>query len=197
MFVEGSIASIYDWSATPGSNSSVGGVNIAEGMSPALVNDAMRQILAIIRQTFDPSLQTFLVNSAQLPIANGGTGAASAAAALAALGGLSSTYRDIVPVSKSAAFTFADSERGQGINYSGAAAAATINPNATTAITTGATYVILNSGTGALTITRGGGVTLNKNGSTTSSDAVLAQGGVATLIKWATDFWTITGSGIS
>lgn len=190
--------SVYDWSATPGSNTSVGGVNIAEGMSPALVNDAIRMALSIIRQTFDPSLQNFLNASVQLPIANGGTGAATAATALAALGGLSSAYQNIPVITKSAAFTFADADKGSGYYYNGAAAAATINPFGTTPIAQGAVFTIVNRGTGALTVTRGSGVTLYKNGSTTSSDAVIAIGGQASVIHWGgPDEWTITGSGIS
>ena len=190
--------SVYDWSSTAGSNTSVGGVNIAEGMSPALVDDAMRQIMAICRSTFDPSLQNFLNASAQLPIANGGTGAASAAAALAALGGLAATYRDLPSGNnQSAAFTFADAMRGGGVDYTGGAAAATLNQYATTPIGVRGVIVVRNNGSGALTITPGGAASLKKNGATSSSTATLAIGGVATLIQWNQDDWTITGSGIS
>jgi len=192
------MSSIFDWSATPSSNGTVGGINIAEGMSPALVNDAIRAAIAIIRQTFDPSLQTFLNATAQLPIANGGTGAANAGAALVALGALSSIYRDVCGgQNQSAAFNFTDVMRGCGVDYTGAAATATINPNSITAIGVRGVIVIRNAGTGALTINPGSGVTLKKNGATSSSAAVLAVGGVATLIQWNTDDWTITGSGIS
>lgn len=190
--------SVYDWSTTAGSNTSVGGVNVAEGMSPALVDDAMRQIMAIVRATFDSSLQSFLANSAQLPIANGGTGAATAAAALTALGGLGIAFQDLPGGNnQSAAFTFADAMRGGGVDYTGAAAAATINPHSTTAIGVRGVICLRNSGTGALTVTPGSGVTLKKNGATSSSNATLAVGGVATLIQWNTDDWSITGSGIS
>lgn len=39
---------VEDWSVTAGSNTSVGAVSIAEGMSPAGVNNAMREIMAQI-----------------------------------------------------------------------------------------------------------------------------------------------------
>jgi hypothetical protein len=192
--------SIYDWSATPDSNSTVGGKNIAEGMSPALVDDAIRQIMGIVRGTFDLSLQNFLANTAPLPIANGGTNATTAATALAALGGLALTYQDLPGGAfspQTAAFSFTDAMRGGGVDYTGAAAAATINPHSTTAIGIRGVIVLRNSGTGALTVTPGTGVTLKKNGATTSANAVLAIGGVASLIQWNQDDWSITGSGIS
>lgn len=191
------MASIFDWSATASSNTTCDGIGTNTGMSPANVDNVFRSIMALVRNSFASALQNFLAGTAALPVANGGTAATDAATALTNLGALASTYRDIVPVAKTGAFTFADSERGQGINYTGAAAAATINPNATTSITTGATYVIRNAGTGALTLTRGAGVTLKQNGSTTSADAVLAVGGQATLVKWGADDWTVSGSGLS
>jgi len=42
------MTSIRDWSATAGSNTSVGGVSIAEGWSPADVNNAIRGLMAEI-----------------------------------------------------------------------------------------------------------------------------------------------------
>lgn len=191
------MASIFDWSSTASSNVTCDGLNTNTGMTPANVDNVFRSIMAIIRQTFAAALQNFLAGTAALPVANGGTGATDAAGARAALGALPDTYRDLPLITKTTAFTFADSERGGRIRYTGAAAAATINPNATTSITDGAVYVIRNKGSGVLTITRGSGVSLLKNGSTTSSNASLAVGGVATLVRDGTDDWIITGSGIS
>ena len=189
--------SLFDWSSTEASNTTIGGYGSNTGMSPANVDNVLRAIVSITRATFATALQNFLAGSAPLPVANGGTGGTDAATALTAIGALSSLYRDLPLTTKSAAFTLADAERSNRVNYTGAAAAATINPNSTTSITDGAFYVIRNNGSGSLTITRGAGVTLKKNGSITSADAILAVGGVGTLIRWATDDWAITGSGIS
>jgi hypothetical protein len=49
--------SIYDWSATPAENTSVGGVNIAEGCPAANMNDAVRQIMAIVRTTLEQDMR--------------------------------------------------------------------------------------------------------------------------------------------
>ena len=191
------MASIFDWSSTESSNVTIGGYNTNTGMTPANVDNVFRAIASIVRQTFSSALQAFLGGTAALPVANGGTGATDAATALSNLGGLADDYRDIPIIVKSGAFTFADNERASGILYNGAAAAATINPSATTPITRGAAYPINNVGSGALTITRGAGVNLRKNGETTSSDAVIALGGAATLVNWDTDYWVITGVGVS
>lgn len=191
------MSSIFDWSSTASSNTTLDSLNVNTGMSPSNVDNAFRSLMALIRNSFASALQNFLAGTAPLPLANGGTGGTDQPSALSAIGALSSTYRDLPITAKSSAFTFADTDRATAINYTGAAAAATINPNATTSITTGATIVIRNAGTGAITITRGSGVTLKKNGSTTSADATLSIGGVATLVKWGTDDWSITGSGIS
>lgn len=191
------MSSIFDWSPTAASNTTIDGIGTGTGMSPANVDNVFRSIAALVRGSFASALQTFFAGSAALPLANGGTGGTDAPTALAALGALSSAYRDLPIVAKSAAFTFADSERSSGINYTGVAAAATINPNGTTALSAGATYVLRNAGSGALTITRGSGVSLKANGSTTSADSVLAIGGTATLIRWAADDFTISGSGLS
>lgn len=40
---------ISEWSSTPASNTDVGGINIAEGMSPSDVNNAMREMMAQIK----------------------------------------------------------------------------------------------------------------------------------------------------
>lgn len=184
--------SVSDYNTNPALNTSINGTDIGEGAAAAGYNDALRQIMADIK-----TWTVAYAITAPVSIANGGTGQTTAVAGLAALGGLSAVYRDLIPISKSAAFTFADSERGSGMYYSGAAAAATINPEATTAITYGAAYVIYNGGTGVLTVTRGAGVSLYKNGANVNADAAIAVNGQATLIKWGANFWTINGSGVS
>lgn len=193
------MASIFDWSSTAASNTAVDGININTGCSPANLDNADRSLMAIIRQSFASALQTFFAGSAPLPVANGGTSAADAATALTNLGGLSSAYRDLPSVNKSAGFTFADSERGGGLTFSGSSpATATLNAHATTAITVGAVYVIYVTGSANLTVSAAGGVSLAKNGATSSSStAVIAPGGIATLVQWGTDVWTINGVGIS
>lgn len=85
------MGTLFDWSTTAGSNTSVDTINIAEGCPAGNVNNAMRSIMALVRNSFAAGLQTFLAGSSPLAIANGGTGATTAAAARAALGAAASS----------------------------------------------------------------------------------------------------------
>jgi hypothetical protein len=170
-------------------------------MTPANVDNVFRSIMSLVRSSFASALQTFFAGTSALPVANGGTGATSAGSALTALGALASTYQGINPATKTGNFTFADSEAGRGMLYLpsplSTAGVATIDPEATTAITIGAVYPIANYATAALTVTAGTGVTLKVNGGAAVTSAVIAANGVGTLVKWGADNWILTGSGIS
>lgn len=72
------MASIFDWSSTASSNTTIDGVNVAESCPPGGINNAIRSMTAIIRQTFHSALQTFLL-SADLPTARTNLGLGSAA----------------------------------------------------------------------------------------------------------------------
>lgn len=45
--------SASEFSTTPGANTTIGGVNVAEDCSPAGINDAIRYIAAVVRDTAD------------------------------------------------------------------------------------------------------------------------------------------------
>lgn len=110
-------------------------------------------------------------------------------------GGIEIGYRDIPQIAKAAAFALDATMRGEHVYYTGAAAAATINTNATTALPVGTAIVIVNDGSGALTLTRAGGVALLWNG--TDANRTLSTGGMATLLKVAADRWFVSGMGVS
>lgn len=54
-----------DYSATPASNTSIAGINIAEGCSPANINNAFRQLMADARTFSDnsPTASTFMAKA--------------------------------------------------------------------------------------------------------------------------------------
>jgi hypothetical protein len=193
------MAGIHAWSATAGSNTSVAGVGINTGMSPANVDNAMRAIMAEVKVSFAAGLESFFNGTASLPVASGGTGAATAALARTSLGALADTFKGIPMTAKSSAFAFAIADEGVGCRYTGAAAAATINPVATTAYTVGAVIPVRNAhnATGALTLTRGLGVALRIAGQTTDQNITLAVGGYGVLVHEASDVWFFSGVGAS
>jgi hypothetical protein len=193
------MAGIHAWSPDAGTNTSVAGININTGMSPANVDNAIRAAMSEIKVSFASGLETFFTGVTALPIANGGTAATSAAAALTSLGALAATYKGIPMTAKSSAFAFAIADEGVGCRYTGAAAAATINPVSTTAYTVGAVIPVRNAhnATGALTLTRGLGVSLRIAGLTTDQNIALAVGGYGVLIHEASDVWLFVGTGAS
>jgi hypothetical protein len=193
------MAGIFAWSSTAGSNTTVGGVSIPTGMSPANVDNALRAIAAEVRVSFHADLESFLNGTAALPIANGGTGGTSAATALSALGGLATTYKGLPFTSKSGAFTFGTTDEGVGIRYTGAAASATINPVGSTSYTVGAVIPVrvAHNASGALTLTRGSGVSLRIAGQTTDQNVTCAVGSYCVLIHEASNVWMAIGTGIS
>jgi hypothetical protein len=144
-----------------------------------------------------PTNTTQIATTAFVKAQGYATLAAPAFTGLATYLGFEVGFRDLQPVTKNAAFTFADSDRGKGIYYTGAAAAATIDPFATTPINVGAVIPIYNNGSGTMTLTRGAGVNLYLNGSTTSANVAVPQGKRANLIQWAQNIWTVEGAGLS
>jgi hypothetical protein len=178
--------------STPSLNVSINGINIGEGMARSDMNNALRQMMADIKTWTDAYAVTVPIS-----IAQGGTGQITAPLGLAALGGLGSAYQRLPQVAKSAAFTLDTTMDGGHVRYTGAAAAGTINPNATTNLPRDYVTVLVNDGSGAVTITRGAGVALIWASSGADANRVLAVGGIATLLQVSTDRWFITGAGLS
>lgn len=80
------MADLFDWSTTADSNTTVDGTNIAEACAAGNLNNGLRSVMALVRNSFATALKTFLNGTAPLPIANGGTAATTASAARTALG---------------------------------------------------------------------------------------------------------------
>lgn len=77
---------LWDYSSTAASNTSCEGENINTGMSPGLVDNGLRNIIAMLVNSFASALEGFFTGASALPIANGGTGGTTAGAARTALG---------------------------------------------------------------------------------------------------------------
>ena len=75
--------SFGDWSTTAGSNTSIGGISIAENCPPSNLNNAQREMMAELRVAFNPALDPFHASG-------------SLAAARTALGALGSAGTELV-----------------------------------------------------------------------------------------------------
>jgi len=71
---------ISEWSSTPGSNTDIDGINIAEGCAPSGINDAIREMMSQVKDLYSGT------TGDAIAIAGGGTGATTASAARTALG---------------------------------------------------------------------------------------------------------------
>jgi hypothetical protein len=98
-----------------------------------------------------------------------------------------------------ATYTFATTDPGKLVRQTaGGTHTYTVNPFATTAIPVGSVILVRNAvGAGVLTLARGAGVAFYANGATTSANASLAAGAVATLVHEATDSWLVLGVGVT
>jgi len=88
------MAGLFNWSSTAGSNTTVDGVNIAEGCPAGNLNNGIRSVMAMIRSTFSQTLEGFLAGTSALSLTAGGTSATSASGARTNLGLGSAALQD-------------------------------------------------------------------------------------------------------
>jgi hypothetical protein len=103
-------------------------------------------------------------------------------------------YRAIPLAAKSASYTLALGDVGQGVSTSAGVA---VPANATIAFAIGDTIAPYNNSAAAITITQASGATLRLAGSASSGNRTLAQRGLGTLIKVGSDEWVMSGTGAS
>lgn len=66
------MSDIFDWSATAGNNTTVDGIGINTGMNPGNVDNALRSVMALIRNTFVSGWQGLFAGTASgIPVSNG------------------------------------------------------------------------------------------------------------------------------
>jgi hypothetical protein len=184
---------ITEWDPAPANNSDIAGVNIAEGCPAGGINDSIRAVMAQfaswLASTAGPLLKSGgAVSGALTGIGNGST-VLDANGVSRGVG-----YRNIPLTAKTAAYTIALSDVGQGVSTS---ATLTVPANATTAFAIGDAIALYNNSGSSNSITAASGVTLRLAASSTTGTRTLAARGLATLIKVGSDEWVISGAGVS
>lgn len=71
---------ISEWSSTPGNNTDIDGINIAEGCAPSGINDAIREMMSQVKDLYSGT------TGDAIGVAGGGTGATTASGARTNLG---------------------------------------------------------------------------------------------------------------
>lgn len=184
---------ITDWDSAPANNSDIAGINIAEGCPAGGINDAIRTLMAQVAAW---------LGGANAPLAKSGgamtgavTGLANGSSVIDGNGAARTIgYRTVPLTSKTTSYSIALADVGQGISTS---AGITVPANATTPFAIGDTIAIYNNSASSITITQASGVTLRLVGTATSGSRTLAQRGLCTLLKVASDEWVVSGGGLS
>lgn len=180
---------VSDWDVSASNNADIAGINIAEGCPAAGINDAIRTLMAQVA-TWIASATGPLMRTAANAIAN----------AVKISDGQSSPtdryigYRSLPFTASTAGRTLALTDVGMGIPTTGGI---TVPPNSSVAFAIGDTVSVYNNSGSSVTLSQGSGVTIRLVGTSTTGNRTLAQRGIATLLKVATDEWVATGGGVS
>ena len=181
--------SVPEWDTSPSGNSDIGGTNIAVGCPPSDVGIFMRTSMAQIA-TWIASATGPLMRTAANAIANAvkiGDGQTSPTDRYIG-------YRSLPFTASTTGRTLVLTDVGMCIPTTGAI---TVPPNSSVAFAIGDTVSVYNNSAGNITLTQGSGVTIRLVGTSTTGNRTLAQRGIATLLKVATDEWVATGGGVS
>jgi len=169
---------ISEYSATAANNTDVANINIAEGCSPANVNNAIRGVMAHLKD-----FQAGNVSGNALAIAGGGTGAETASAARTNLGAAGSGANSDITSLTGLTTALSTSQGGTALTSftSGGAMYAT----STSALTTG-TLPVASGGTGATSLTANNVIL----GNGTSAVQVVAPGTSGNVLTSNGTTWT-------
>jgi hypothetical protein len=171
---------VTDWNTNADANTDVAGVNIAEGMPPSGVNDAMRAIMAQIASFIAAAAKWLLTTDSTVQDPSG---------AAHTIG-----YRNVPFVTPRNASTLALNDMGQAHAFTGGI---TVPANATVAFPVEAIVTLVNRTAAAQIITPASGVTLRLSGTASSGARSLAPYSSCYLWKVDTDEWWSGGAGLT
>lgn len=184
-------SSVTDWDTTAANNTDIGGINIGEGCPAAGINNGFREMMAQLKAYF----------ATYLPLAGG-----TVTGAIAGMGNASTVkdatgtdrkvgYRGIPLRAATSQQTLALTDVGTMISIT--TGGVIVPANSSVAFDLGDAITVYNNSGSSQTITGAVGVALRLAGSASSGSRTLAQRGLCTVIKLATDEWAVTGAGVS
>ena len=210
---------ISEWSSTPANNTDIDSINIAEGCAPSGINDAIRELMAQVKDLYAGTSGDLIA------VAGGGTGVGTSTGSgnnvlstsptlvtpilgTPTSGTLSACtvdgtdavgFRNIPVNSQSAAYTAVLADSGKVIFHPSTDANArtfTIPANGSVAypIGTAITFINMTSQVVTIAITTD---TMYLSAAGTTGSRSLAQYGSATAIKMTSTTWLISGSGLT
>lgn len=188
---------VSTWSTNADANTDINGINIDEGCPPSGINNAIRTLMAQIAALLATLVRTGatvvndLMGATNKRVGNASTIYDTSATAVERFMG----YRTLpLTTQRTAAYTIALTDVAMGIPITTGGIA--VPANATTAFAVGDIVAVLNVGAASQSITPASGVTLVLTGTSATGSRALAQNGLATLLKVATDTWWVYGVGV-
>ncbi|MES2497127.1 MAG: hypothetical protein V4618_13520 [Pseudomonadota bacterium] len=186
---------VASWDTNATNNTDIDGINIGEGCPAAGINNALRTMMAQLATWRDGAIAGLLSKA-------GGTMTGS----IAEMGNSSSVkdatgtargvgYRDIPLRAATSQQTLALTDVGTMI--SNTTGGIVVPTNATVAFRLGSAITFYNASGSTQTVSGAVGVTLRLSATASTGSRTVAQRGLATIIKVATDEWLVSGSGVS
>jgi hypothetical protein len=193
-----------EYSATPGDNTDIAGINIGEGMAPSDVNNSLRAFLSQVKEFIDGSsgdtITTAKIVATTATILSGQnvTGTATFNSSVILSSGNEAGFRDVPQVSKSENYTLVITDAGKQIFHPSSddnARTFTIPANSSVAFPVGTAITFINRiNTLTIAITTD---TLTLANTTDTGSMELAVNGMATEIKLDSTNWLISGVGVT
>jgi len=195
---------LSDYSSTAADNTDIGGINIAEGMAPSDVNNALREQMAQLKEFIDGSsgdtITTAKIVATTATILSGAdvTGTATFNSSVILSSGTEAGFKEVPQISKSEDYTLVLTDSGKHIYHPSSddnARTFTIPANSSVAFPVGTAVTFIN-GINTLTIAITTD-TLTLANSTDTGSMEIAANGIATAIKVTSTSWLISGVGVT
>ena len=189
---------ISEYSSTAADNTDIGGINIAEGMAPSDVNNALREQMSQLKEFLDGSSGDTITTAKIVATTAEILSTATFNSSVILSSGTEAGFKEVPQISKSEDYTLVLTDSGKHIYHPAAddnARTFTIPANSSVAFPVGTAITFIN-GINTLTIAITTD-TLTLANSTDTGSMTLAANGIATAIKVASTSWLISGVGVA